>query len=208
MLYRELFLSHFPRGCLGCISAMQCDHCDSKATVFFTQIIGGSSKKSALCEKCASENGVADPESLVSDIEDVSSISEQAASGVGIPHESSSSLKEKPRGADSQECAGCGFTFDDLKKIGRLGCSQCYQSFREEIKLNLEGMHKDTCHIGCAPDGMIEALEYSQQLEKLEQEKAAAIISEDFERAAVLHEEIEKFTTSTAADNNTPDTEI
>ena len=44
---------------------MQCDHCDNKATVFYTQIIDGISKKSSLCQSCATKQGVTDPEGFL-----------------------------------------------------------------------------------------------------------------------------------------------
>lgn len=174
---------------------MQCDYCDSKATVFFTQIIGDSAKKSCLCEKCAMDNGVTDPEGFLLGNVDPSKISAQAASAVeggdaaDAPHAGAKSVSP-PRDMSNGICPGCGFAFDDLKKTGRLGCSKCYQFFREEIKHNLGGMHKDTCHVGRVPEGMLEAFKYRQQLEKLEQEMAAAIAAEDYEKAAALRDEI------------------
>lgn len=179
---------------------MKCDYCDSKATVFFTQIIGGSSKKSCLCEKCACENGVTDPEGFVSDDEELSSISEQAASAVEVPQPPMAAIQTAPKDPSSHLCPDCGFAFDDLKKTGRLGCSQCYQFFREEIKLNLEGMHKDTCHVGRVPAGMMEAFQNRQKIEKLEQEKAEAIAAEDYEKAGALHEKIEKLSAGLPTD--------
>ncbi len=189
------------------LTAMQCDHCDSKATVFFTQIIGSSSKKSSLCEKCASEKGVTDPEGFVSDDVDLSSALEQAASMPHIPEGLATSTQAVTKEPGNHLCPGCGFAFDDLKKTGRLGCSQCYQFFREEIKLNLEGMHKDTCHVGRVPAGMLEAFQYQQKLEKLEQKKAAAIAAEDYEKAGALHEEIEKLSAESQEGSPTTNTE-
>ena len=40
---------------------MKCDYCDSKATVFLTQLVEGQMKKVCLCEPCAKERGVTDP---------------------------------------------------------------------------------------------------------------------------------------------------
>lgn len=172
---------------------MQCDYCDSKATVFFTQVIGDSSKKSSLCGKCAEQKGVTDPQGFLLDGMNLSQISEQAASAAAgggmVPQAAGAS--EAPLGdAGSGICPGCGFAFDDLKKTGRLGCSQCYQFFREEILHNLGGMHKDTCHVGRVPEGMLEAFKNRQQLEKLELEMKAAIADEDYEKAAALRDEI------------------
>ena len=40
---------------------MKCDYCDSKATVFLTQLAEGQMKKVCLCDSCAKERGVTDP---------------------------------------------------------------------------------------------------------------------------------------------------
>ena len=40
---------------------MKCDFCDTKASVFLTQLVEGQTKKVSLCEKCAQERGVTDP---------------------------------------------------------------------------------------------------------------------------------------------------
>jgi len=174
---------------------MQCDYCDSKATVFFTQIIGGLTKKSCLCESCAAENGVTDPDGFLSDDVDPLTLSEQIASiedGNHVsttPSEKKESMISEPT---SQLCASCGFSLDDLKKIGRLGCSECYQFFRGELKQNLGGMHKGTTHVGRVPVGLLRVFKHRQELEKLEGEMEAAIGAEDYEKAAALRDKIQK----------------
>ncbi|WP_435892874.1 UvrB/UvrC motif-containing protein [Oceaniferula spumae] len=177
------------------LAAMQCDYCDSKATVFFTQIIDGNSKKSCLCEKCAMKNGVTDPEGFLLGNMDPSKLSAKASSaveGVNFKPDATAGGASVPRELGTGICPGCGFAFEDLKKTGRLGCSQCYQFFREEIKHNLGGMHKDTSHVGRVPEGMLEAFEHRQKLDQLEQDMEAAIGAEDYEKAAALRDEIQK----------------
>ena len=182
---------------------MQCDYCDSKATVFFTQIIDGVSKKSCLCEKCAIENGVTDPEGfLLDDIPPVSASSQSAsaADGKTFGETHIAAVQPSAKVAADQLCPGCGFAFDDLKQIGRLGCSQCYQFFREEIKVNLGVMHKDINHVGRVPEGMLEVFEYRKQLEELKQKMETAITEENYEKAAALRDEMQQLSDPRAED--------
>jgi len=159
---------------------MQCDYCDSKATVFFTQIIDGKTTKSSLCEKCAAEQGVTDPEGfLIGHIQAMAQDESEAEEHSEAPEPTSTSV-----------CKGCGFSYEDLKKTGRLGCSQCYQTFREEITHSLGGMHKGILHQGRVPAGMMEAFEKRQKLEMLQREMQEAISSEDYEKAAILRDAI------------------
>ncbi len=181
----HLFLSQSGRDGLGLLPAMQCDFCDSKATVFFTQILDGGTKKTNLCDTCAAAQGVTDPEGFL-------------LAGIDIPPPASKLPENIPlpppvtRMDDKMCCPACGFAFDDLKKTGRLGCSECYQFFRKEVKHNLAGMHKGTSHTGRVPEGMLEAFQKRQELDTLEQEMELAIEAEDYEKAASLRDQISK----------------
>ena len=170
--------------------AMQCEHCDNKATVFYTQIIDGIGKKTCLCESCANEQGITDPEGFLlgsQDIQKQGDSSKHKALPKGVPKIEAATDKQPNRC-----CPGCGFAFDDLKKTGRLGCSECYDFFREEIKNNLGSMHKGTSHAGRVPEGMLQAFKERQELEQLQENLDAAISSEDYEKAAALRDEMDK----------------
>lgn len=175
---------------------MQCDFCDSKATVFFTQIINGKSKKTCLCENCAASQGVMDPEGFL-----LGGMHPPGAPQQQPPKAAATGLPAKATPAGNQGiCPGCGFASDDLKKTGRLGCSQCYQFFREEIISNLGSMHKGTRHTGRVPQGMLETHERLQRMESLKAEMHEAISAENYEKAAALRDEIRSL-----SENTTPE---
>jgi protein arginine kinase activator len=48
-------------------------------------------------------------------------------------------------------CDACGFTASQLKKIGRMGCPECYAAFRDGLDGLLRNMHKGTRHVGKRP---------------------------------------------------------
>ncbi|MCP5536943.1 MAG: UvrB/UvrC motif-containing protein [Akkermansiaceae bacterium] len=182
---------------------MQCDYCDSKATVFFTQIIDGNSNKTCLCEACAAKHGVTDPEGFLLGNMDASHDDAKPAPkapkfNVPMGNETIELPLTSAHPTNKAVCPGCGFAFDDLKKTGRLGCSQCYQFFRDAIKNNLVGMHKGTCHTGRVPEGMLEAFEKRQRLEQLQLEMNEAIDAEDYETAAALRDEIQNLSKETS----------
>lgn len=116
---------------------MKCDICDSEATVFLTQIIDGKMTQVNLCDKCSRDQGVTDP------------------TGFQLADNIFETELKKPgrfvRDADSQACQSCGFTRAHLKKIGRLGCPECYQIFSEDLDSMLRAMHKGTRHVGKSP---------------------------------------------------------
>ncbi|MFD2159776.1 UvrB/UvrC motif-containing protein [Rubritalea tangerina] len=90
----------------------------------------------------------------------------------------------------AQSCEQCGFTLEDYRKVGRLGCSACYQAFRAEIVPALAKMHHGVKHQGKVPSGLADTIALSEQLEALKAEQREAIEKEDFEAAAKLRDQI------------------
>lgn len=117
---------------------MKCDMCENEASVFLTQIVEGKMTQANLCEKCSKDKGVTDPTGFqLADF--LISAAGQGKGGPEIPED------------DTQACPGCGFTRAHLKKIGRLGCPECYHTFQADLDNMLRAMHKGTRHIGKSP---------------------------------------------------------
>ncbi|WP_395716823.1 UvrB/UvrC motif-containing protein [Prosthecobacter sp.] len=111
---------------------MKCDVCEKEATVFLTQIINGQMTTVNLCEECSKAKGVTEE------------------TGFGLAE---AFLTPSHRSEESMEvvCNACGFTASQLKKIGRMGCPECYTAFREGLDGLLRNMHKGTRHVGKRP---------------------------------------------------------
>jgi protein arginine kinase activator len=162
--------------------AMKCDFCDKKATVFLTQLIDGQMKKVCLCDPCAQERGVTDPTGfsladvllggLQDEIAAITGNTSQVTAGSGKP------------------CPACGFTLEDLRRVRRVGCSECYSAFREEIGQMIRGMHKGTSHLGKVPEGLMAMQFRSQRIGELQSKLDLAIASESYEEAAGIRDEI------------------
>src|SRR5438105_811425 len=118
---------------------MLCCICKEKeATVHLTQIAGDKMQKVDLCEECAKTKGVNDPTGF--------SLADLLL-GLGASQEI-----EQAGGGAEIKCARCGFSQADFKKAGRLGCSECYQTFSEALEGLLKTMHKGTRHVGKVPE--------------------------------------------------------
>src|SRR5260221_5987862 len=110
---------------------MICDVCKTHpATVYLTQIVDGNMKKINLCESCSKEKGVTDPTGFA--LADL-------LLGMGAAQAMES-------GGATQKCPVCGFGQADFKKTGRLGWSNCYETFFEALQTLLKGMHHCTKH--------------------------------------------------------------
>ena len=162
---------------------MLCDECGkNKATVHLTEIINEQITKLNLCEACAKEKGseaeqhfgIADLLSALSDVE------------VSTPT-SGAAVKNK--------CPHCGLTYEDFKKIGRLGCSECYTTFKASLAPLLKRIHGSHQHMGKTPDpGHLKEQKVSsklhEELEEVKQDLLKAVKKEEFEEAAALRDKI------------------
>jgi protein arginine kinase activator len=161
---------------------MKCDFCTKKATVFLTQLVEGQMKKVCLCDACAKERGVTDPTGFsLADLL-LGGLPGGPGTAVGVTASSSS--------GNGLKCPTCGFTLDDLRRVRRFGCSDCYQTFGDEVGQMVRGMHKGTSHIGKVPEGLMAIQFRSQRIEELRSRLDQAIASESYEEAAGIRDEI------------------
>lgn len=166
------------------MAAMQCQFCQNKATVFLTQLVEGQMQKIALCEKCAAEKGVTDPTGF--------SLADMLLGGGFAAKPVSTTEMGGGAGIGGKACPNCGFTLEDLKRVRRFGCSECYETFREEVNAMIRGIQKGPEHHGKVPKGLLEAHERSQRLEQLRERLDQAVAAENYEEAAGLRDEIRK----------------
>ena len=165
---------------------MLCNVCKlNEAKVHLTQIVGDKMQKVDLCEQCAAQKGVNDPQGF--------SLADLLL-GLGAAQE-----MEQASGGPDVKCPFCGFTQADFKKAGRLGCSECYSIFAEGLETHLKTMHKGTKHTGKVPQSLQQSRELTDKIKSLEKKLAKAVAEEDFEQAASMRDEIkttrEKLTT-------------
>ena len=163
---------------------MKCDFCDKKATVFLTQLVDGQMKKVCLCDACAKERGVTDPTGF--------SMADLLLGGISAEAGQSAAVKTKVSSTTGggRKCPTCGFTLDDLRRVRRFGCGDCYTTFPEEVAQMVRSMHKGTSHIGKVPAGLMAMQVLHQRLEELRSRLDQAIASESYEEAAGIRDEI------------------
>ena len=160
---------------------MLCDACQSNpATVFLTQIVDGKMQKVNLCENCSKEKGVSDPTGF-------------ALTDFLLGLGASEAVEQT---ATEQQCPVCGFSQSDFKKTGRLGCSNCYETFFEGLDPLLKTMHKGTKHVGKVPARLFREIELSTQLKDLREGLERSVSAEDYEEAAKLRDQIRHLETT------------
>ncbi|HEX8371362.1 MAG TPA: UvrB/UvrC motif-containing protein [Chthoniobacterales bacterium] len=135
-------------------------------------------QKLNLCEACSKKNGVTDPTGFA-----------LADLLLGLGTTQNVEISTPGETADGQ-CPTCGFTQADFKKTGRLGCSDCYETFATQLQPLLAGMHKGTRHVGKIPSRQFREVEISNRLTDLRNTLQKSVEEEDYELAAKLRDEI------------------
>ena len=163
---------------------MKCENCnDRSATFFFEQSINGEKHSRHLCHTCAESLGF-------------------IRKGQGLLDESFSPLFGSHtamldeifgfagQGIKAQKCEGCGATWQELARSGKVGCPRCYQTFGEALQPTLRSLHGNVTHTGRAPADRLAKRERKDKLTELRRALGEAVAAENFEDAARIRDEI------------------
>jgi len=156
---------------------MLCDICGKEdATVHITEIVNGQMAELHLCEECARKKNLA--------MEQHFSLSDLLGGLADI-----STVLDKTE-MSGKRCSNCGMTYEDFRKTGRLGCSECYVTFQDSLASLLNRIHGSSHHLGRFPLGKAEKVRAKMTIQGLRARLATAIQLEEYERAAKLRDQI------------------
>ncbi len=156
---------------------MICGICGkNEATVHLTEIVNDKMTKLHLCEGCAKEKGAEMEEHFgMSDL-----LAGLADLGANL----------EPGTMSDMKCLVCGFTYQDFKKMGRLGCGDCYEAFKKQLDPLLKRIHGANRHIGKIPLMVGKNLKGNRIIQDMKIQLERAIVAEKFEEAARLRDMI------------------
>lgn len=158
---------------------MTCEVCGKKeATVHLTEIINDKVTKLNLCEECAKDKG--------SEMEEHFGLNDLLA---GLADLGSTT---EPELLSTVKCPSCGFTYQDFKKVGRLGCGDCYEAFKKQLGPLLKRIHSADRHTGKIPLMVGKTVKDTRNLQDIKTRMEKAIQTEDFEEAARLRDKIKE----------------
>ncbi|MBD3346038.1 MAG: hypothetical protein GF401_13325 [Chitinivibrionales bacterium] len=164
----------------------KCEVCGAnQANVHLTQIINGQTTVLHLCEECAQKKG----------------INVSVATGDVMPE--SIKLQQPPMAAKEIYCSNCRMPFSQFQTNGKLGCSECYRSFQNEIDGMLKQVHGSCVHRGkrYVPGGSVQTSPVS--LGQLRIQLDRAVKNEEFELAAAIRDTIRSIEADAAESKNT-----
>ncbi len=153
---------------------MLCANCKkNEATTYIKQTINGVTNEYHLCSECAQKLGMAGFDPF--DVSDLwSSLFED----------------RMPAVAHLLTCDSCKSTFDQIAKRGKLGCPECYTTFREQLMPSIRQMHGKTRHVGKVPGSVPQEVKTESEIDKLKRLLNEAVTREDYEKAAEYRDQI------------------
>ena len=159
---------------------MQCELCkQTQATVHLTEIVNDQMSELHLCEACANQKG-AQVESHFGLADLLSGLAEF-------------SKTQEPEEVTAKACPTCGMSYDDFRKVGRLGCADCYQTFKRGLGGLLKRIHGSPIHVGKSPMRLLKPSKMAKsELLELKRRLERAIEGEEFEEAAKLRDQIRR----------------
>lgn len=164
---------------------MLCEKCGkNEATIHYSEIINGKKKSYTLCSECADKLGIGE----MSDPFDGFGAG-SLLSGIFGEAFHPSGIAKIPRVSEKQ-CPTCGSTLREIAGAGKVGCAECYRTFREELAPTIRRIHGRVSYKGSSPETVTEKTETVSEADTLRAELYEAIKNEEFERAALLRDKI------------------
>jgi protein arginine kinase activator len=162
---------------------MKCQNCNAReANVHVTKIINGVKNEMHLCEDCAKQKqefgintmSFGFPMSFQNIVDGLFEV-------IGTP---------QPINGQGEACNICGMTFEGFRKNGRVGCSNCYNTFSKNMLPLIKRVHGNIQHTGKIPKRTGGMIRVRRDVEKLKEELRSLVENEEYEKAALVRDEI------------------
>lgn len=158
---------------------MLCEKCGkNNATTHIRTVVNGVAREINLCGYCAAKEGYG---SMAHN-----SLAGMLASMLGevtSPQMSSNVVK----------CPVCNASFSDIAETGKVGCAECYKTFKKELLPYLKRVHGSTKHSGKIPNrAPLTVMQDTETVDFLKLELNRLVSEEKYEQAAVIRDKIKK----------------
>ncbi len=164
---------------------MLCEKCGkNEATVYYSETVNGKKRSMSLCSECAPAENV------------LNGAFPSIFSGIF----GDMTAKRRTSVNDPKKCPVCGITFSEIARFGKVGCSECYTAFKNELSPSIRRIHGAKTYKGensAAAHMDAENSEAKAELSKeddLRLKLKAAVEEENYELAATLRDELRALT--------------
>lgn len=166
---------------------MMCDDCGVRPANFLLKAVTGDGvHEKNLCAVCMAKYQQKIPGLDFSNLAGI-------LSGI-LESKSDTQMEKYDSENDGLTCPGCGMTYAQFRKEGKLGCAKCYSGFRKPLESLLLKVHGNTQHAGRMPGGLQNDASIRLHIDKLRQELIKAIANEEYEQAAQIRDQVRALT--------------
>jgi len=165
---------------------LKCEVCQQReVSVHLTNYLNGQKTEIHLCQQCAIEKGYLDADEESYTIHDL-------LSGFFNVQANPTTKAEPDHRAEHQlTCPQCQMTYQQFNKIGKFGCSKCYQTFSSFLNPILRRVHSgNTGHTGRIPKRKHVHLQHQRLIQNYRDQLQELVKEEKFEEAAELRDKI------------------
>ena len=165
---------------------MFCDRCKkNQASVRMQQFINGKKTEINICHECAYGDEQLNLENFF-----------QGLMGSLLAHSMKDTqfvpLGKTDKAHNEPECQACEMTYKEFKEKGRLGCEQCYSTFRRQLAPIINSIQSGSEHKGKIPLRSGAKLNLERHIDKLSRDLRSLVEQEEYEKAAALRDEIRR----------------
>ncbi len=168
---------------------MLCSVCNKNlATIHIQEVVNGVKKAIHICQACAVAKGLNVPGlegiNLTEFLYNISSDNAKQSGNAVID-------ENEVKIGVAITCPKCGWDSEKMRKTGRLGCPECYYSFRDSLAESLAVMHRGIVHCGKIPSTVVgERNAFMTSLLKLQKKLEKHIKNEEYEEAAKVRDKL------------------
>jgi protein arginine kinase activator len=169
---------------------MLCEKCKkNEAKINLVTVMNGQKHEIWLCENCAKD--IANIPFFSPIVQNVNFPLQGMLTGI------LSNVDNNKTNIDNNKireivCSNCGLTYEEFKKSGKLGCPDCYNDFKVVLEPRIKSLQAGVKHIGKIPKVKGKELVQRKKLKDLKEEMQKLIVAEEYERAAIVRDEIKK----------------
>lgn len=161
---------------------MLCERCNkNEAKIHLIKSINGDKTSIWLCDDCVKK---------IRELSIMQSSDWESISFNEIINNIFDEFLSKDENVTNLVCKACGTTYEEIKERSILGCNKCYYYFKDNLIPIIKRHQGNIEHIGKIPkrEGVI--IKKKKKIKKLKIDIEKAIVIEDYEKAAVLRDEI------------------
>lgn len=143
-----------------------CESCgENTADIHIRQVINDKESELYICSKCAEK------------------MKKKFLSFLKVNNFITGMMQQVETDTVGKKCSMCNFDINKIRKLGKVGCAMCYEVFDKELEPILNKMNVRRT-ISKGNDNNIE------KINKLQVELNKAVLTEEYEKAAELRDEI------------------